>query len=95
MLHLAVKGTPKNPANLNAQRVRKILIECGIALPVVNKVMTIFETLDDAHHAASNYSPNQQKLRQYHETAVQLSQSVDAKLKTPKTISIVSAGKTA
>jgi hypothetical protein len=54
--------------------------------------MAIFETLDDA---APDYSPNRQKLRQYYETAVQLSQSVDAKLKTAKTISIMTTGKIA
>jgi hypothetical protein len=95
MLHQAVKGTSKNPAHLNAEKVRKILTECGLPLPLVNKVMAIFETTDDAHHAAPGYSPNRQKLRQYYETAVQFSQSVDAKLKASKTISIVTTGKTA
>ena len=94
MLHQAVKGTSKNPAHLNAEKVRKILTECGLPLPLVNKVMAIFETTDDAHHAAPGYSPNRQKLRQYYETAVQFSQSVDAKLKASKTISIVTTGKT-
>ena len=94
-LNAGVKGIPKNPATLNAEKVRKILTECGLLLPLVNKVMTIFETLDDAHHAAPGYSPNRQKLRQYYDTAVLLSQAVDAKVRAGKTISVVTTGKTA
>jgi hypothetical protein len=95
MLHEGVKGTPKNPSTLNADKVRKILTECGLPLALVNKVMTIFETLDDAHHASPGYSPNRQKLRQYYEIAVRLAKAVDAKLQEGKTISVVTTGKTA
>jgi hypothetical protein len=95
MLHQSVKGTPKNPASLNESKVRKILTECGIPADLLNKVMAIFETLDDAHHASPTYSPNRQKLRQYYDTAVRLSQAVDAKVQEGKTISIVMTGKTA
>ena len=95
MLFEGVKGTQKNPATLNEDKVRKILTECGLPLDLVNKVMSIFETLDDAHHAAPDYSPNRQKLRQYYEIAVRLSQAVDTKIKETKTISIVKTGKTA
>jgi len=94
ILYEGVKGTPKNPASLNASKVRKMLMECGLALALVNQVMTIFETLDDAHHAAPGYSPNRQKLRQYYETAIRLAQAVDDKLNVGKTISVV-PGKTA
>jgi hypothetical protein len=90
-----VKKQPKNPATLNAAKVRKILTECGIDLPLLNKVMAIFETLDDAHHAAPGYSPNRQKLRQYYDTAVRLSQTVEAKLKESKPLAVVVADKTA
>jgi hypothetical protein len=95
ILYEGVKGAPKNPATLNADKVRKILTECGLELPLVNSVMTIFETLDDAHHAAPGYSPNRQKLRQYYETSIRLSQAVGAKLKDSKTITVVTPGKTA
>jgi hypothetical protein len=92
-LYEGVKETPKNPATLNADKVRKIFTECGLAIDLVNKVMTIFETVDDAHHAAPGYSPNRQKLRQYYDIAVRLSQAVDTKLKKDKAISIVTTGK--
>jgi hypothetical protein len=95
MLFEGVKGAPKNPATLNADKVRKILTECGIDLPLVNRVMAIFETLDDAHHAAPGYSPNRQKLRQYYETAVGLAKAIEAKLKETKMPTIVTTGKTA
>jgi hypothetical protein len=95
MLYEGVKGTRKNPAKLNADKVRKILTECGLELPLVNQVMTIFETVDDAHHAAPRYSPNRQKLRQYYDTALRLSQAVDIKIGAGKTIAIVPTGKTA
>jgi hypothetical protein len=95
MLHEAVQGTSKNPASLNEAKVRKILTECGLPSDLLNRVMAIFETLDDAHHASPTYSPNRQKLRQYYDTAVRLSQAVDAKVKEGKTISIVTPGKTA
>ena len=94
-LHEAVRGVPKNPANLSAEKVRKILTECGIATELVNKVMAAFETIDDAHHAPPGYSPNRQKLRQYYEIAVRLSQAVEAKAKENKTITLVTANKTA
>src|SRR5579871_1901416 len=94
-LHENVKGTPKNPATLNGEKVRKILVECGLPLSLVNRVMTVFETLDDAHHAAPGYAPNRQKLRAYYDIAVQLSQAVEEKIKESKKISIVSPGKTA
>lgn len=95
ILYESIKGVPKNPAKLNADKVRKILTECGLSLDLVNRVMTIFETLDDAHHAAPHYSPNRQKLRAYYDIAVQLSQAVNAKLTESKKISIVTPGKTA
>ena len=94
-LHESVKGTPKNPATLNADKLRKILLECSIPTALVNRVMTIFETLDDAHHAEPGYSPNRQKLRQYYGTAVDLSQAVEAKAKEQKTIRAVPSTKTA
>jgi hypothetical protein len=95
ILHEAVTGTPKNPATLNADKVRKCLTLSAIPTPLVNRVMTIFETLDDAHHASPSYSPNRQKLRQYYETAVCLGQSVEATIKGHKAIKIVTATKTA
>ena len=88
-LHEGVKGIPKNPATLNSEKVLKVLTECGIATPQVNRVMLIFETLDDAHHAAPEYSANRQKLRQYYETAMQLSKAIEARLKDDQKLSVV------
>ncbi len=88
-LHEGVKGVPRNPATLNSEKVQKILTECGIATSLVNRVMLIFETLDDAHHAAPGYSPNRQKLRQYYETAMQLSQAIEARLKERKKLTVI------
>jgi hypothetical protein len=90
-----IKKQSKNPANLNAAKVRKILTECGIELPLLNRVMAIFETLDDAHHAEPGYSPNRNKLRQYYETAVQLSQTIEARLKENKPVAVLTAGRSA
>lgn len=95
ILHEGVRGVPKNPASLNADRMRKILLECGLELALVGKVMTIYETLDNAHHASPAYAPNRQKLRQYYDTAVSLSQVINTKLKDGQGIMIVTAPKTA
>jgi hypothetical protein len=95
MLYEGVKGVTKNPAGLNAERVRRMLTECGLPVELINKVGTIFETVDDAHHAEPGYSPNRQKLRQYYEIAVRLGQAVEAKLKDGKTIAVITTGKTA
>jgi hypothetical protein len=95
MLYEGVKGVSKSPASLNAEKVRIMLTECGLAIELINKVGTIFDTVDDAHHAEPGYSPNRQKLRQYYEIAVRLGKAVEAKLKEGKTIAMATPGKTA
>ena len=94
MLYEGVKGVAKNPASLNAEKVRTMLTECGVAIELINKVGAIFETVDDAHHAGPGYSPNRQKLRQYYEIAVRVGQAVEAKLKEG-TLAMITPGKTA
>jgi hypothetical protein len=94
-LYEAVFHTPKNPAQLNADKVRKMLTECGVELSFVNSVMTIYETLDEAHHASRTYAPNRQKLKQYYGRAVALAEVVDAKVRESKSIAVMPTGKTA
>jgi len=88
ILYEGVKGLPKNPATLNGEKVRTLLTECALPVELINKVMAVFETVDDAHHAEPGYSPNRQKLRQYYDVAVRLGKAVEAKVKEGKTMAV-------
>ena len=95
ILYEGLKGNAKNPAKLNAVKIKGLLTECAIEDVLVNAIMAIFETVDDAHHASPDYSPNRQKLHQYYGTAVRLSKAVQAKLQKGKMLTVVTEGWTA
>lgn len=60
-----VKAERKDPNNLNADKVRKMLTECGVDVGLIDRIHKTFSTTDDSHHAAPAYAPNRERLRQY------------------------------
>lgn len=63
-----------HPSSLNAEKIRKKLIECGVEDSMVDKVVQAFETIDPAHHSDPDYTPNRDRIRTYHSWAHQLAQ---------------------
>lgn len=66
------KGSYKSPHDLNSEKVRKMLIECGIEQDLVDRLIQTFETTDDAHHAPKDYAVNRQRIKTYHSWAHEL-----------------------
>lgn len=58
--------------NLNSERVRNILTESGCDARLRDRVVATFNTTDDAHHAAKNYEPSRERIRQYHSALCEL-----------------------
>lgn len=71
-IYFKVKGAYKSSHDLNSDKVRKILIECGVKPDLVDHIVQTFQTTDDAHHASDNYSPNREKIREYHSWVFEL-----------------------
>ncbi len=65
-LYKKKKGITKSPHSLNSTQVEKMLIECGVKTSLVNQIIQTFCTTDDSHHAPAGYSPNRERIRQYH-----------------------------
>ena len=80
-LYENVKGVKKSPNKLNAGNVRKLLLECGVEIDLVNKLVSAFATVDDAHHTPAGYAPNRQRILQYHGWATTLASLADQKPK--------------
>jgi hypothetical protein len=71
-LYRLMTGTVKSPHSLNAESVRKILLNCGVDTKLVNNLCSMFITVDDAHHAGQDYAPHRERLRQYHSWSSEL-----------------------
>lgn len=76
-LYFKQKQIKKSAHNLNSTKVRKMLIECGVDLKIVDKIVQTFETTDDAHHAATGYSANRERIKRYQGWANELARIVD------------------
>lgn len=50
------------PSNVNAQRIRELLIACGLDQELVDQVSQAFVTIDDAHHAPKRYRPGRERI---------------------------------
>ncbi|KPJ91937.1 MAG: hypothetical protein AMJ53_10395 [Gammaproteobacteria bacterium SG8_11] len=66
ILYNKVTGKNVSRDKLNAMRVKQLLLECGIPNNLIDKVTQTFQTTDDSHHISSTYSPNRQRIMQYH-----------------------------
>ena len=65
-LYFKRRGERKSAHDLNGSQIRKMLIECGVDTGLVNRVLQTFGTTDPAHHAQDGYTPNKQRVMQYH-----------------------------
>jgi len=73
-LYLKKNGDRKSPHSLNYTKVRTMLLECGVAVGLVDRITQTFETTDDAHHAPADYAAQRERIRRYHAWAHELSQ---------------------
>lgn len=73
-LYLKIKGESKSPHNVNSDRARKMLVECGVDSAVVDRIVGTFATTDDAHHAAAGYAPDRQRIRRYYSYCYELAE---------------------
>lgn len=64
--------------NLNPKKVRKMLIECGLEMKLIDRIAQAFETIDDAHHNSKGYTPNRQRIRMYHSWCHELANELKA-----------------
>ena len=59
------RKTRISPHGLNSVKVRKMLVECGVELKLVDKIFRTFTTTDPAHHVPVGYSAQRERIRQY------------------------------
>ncbi len=71
-LYFKIKQFMKKPHDLNSTKVRKMLVECGVDISLVDRITQTFETTDDAHHAPADYAAHRQRIQRYHAWAHEL-----------------------
>lgn len=71
------KGIRKHFHKIGGSEVRKILIECGVDQGLVDRITQSFASTDPSHHAQANYSPNKERIQQYHSWAHELGKLVN------------------
>lgn len=57
---------------MNSKTVRSTLNDAGCDTALVDRVVATFVTSDDSHHAPKDYTPNRERLRQYHQALTDL-----------------------
>ncbi len=60
------KMVMKNFYSLNAQMVRKMLVEVAVDSGLTDRISQAFKTIDDSHHDKKGYVPNRDRILQYH-----------------------------
>lgn len=78
-LYFKEKGVEKSPHNLNSTKVRKMLLECGVELDLVDRISETFETTGAAHHAPIDYAARRQRIRCYHDWTCELAKLLSEK----------------
>jgi hypothetical protein len=71
-IYFKKKGVQKKANKLNAEKVRKLLIESGVETGLVDRISQSFVSTDDAHHAPEDYSPNRERIRRHYSYAHEL-----------------------
>jgi len=71
-LHFKKSGKRRSAHSLNAEETRKLLLSCGVDPPFVNKIKSVFETVDPAHHAQADYSPTRERIKAYYSWSKEL-----------------------
>jgi ABC-type sulfate/molybdate transport systems ATPase subunit len=64
-LYRKKRGINKSPHDINSDKARKILVECGVDSVLVDRITQTFSTTDPAHHAPSGYAAHRQRIQQY------------------------------
>jgi hypothetical protein len=75
-LYLKKRGIEKSPHDINSDKARKILVECGVNTGLIDRITQTFSTTDDAHHAPSDYAAHRQRIQRYADWANDLAQLV-------------------
>jgi len=65
-LYLKATGIKKSTNNLNAAKTRELLLAGSVPVDFANKLVSMFETVDDAHHAGNDYSAHRDRLHTYY-----------------------------
>ena len=65
-IYFKKKGVQKKADKLNAEKVRKLLLESGVETGLVDRISQSFVSTDDAHHAPEDYSPNRERIRRHY-----------------------------
>lgn len=73
--------------SMNSNKARSILNEAGCPSSLVDRVIATFETTDPAHHAPTDYTPNAERVRQYHGTLTELNGWLKKPLPPPRELS--------
>jgi len=66
------RGVHTSSHRLDAVKVRKLLVECGVEASLVDRISGTFETTSPAHHAEPSYAPDRERIRRYHSWAHEL-----------------------
>lgn len=66
----------KSPHDINSDKARKILVECGVDTGLIDRITQTFSTTDDAHHAPFDYAVHRQRIQLYAGWANELAQLV-------------------
>jgi hypothetical protein len=60
-----VLGKPTSPHDLNASKVRSLLIQCNVDQKCIDRIGQTFSTTDSAHHAPADYTPHRERIQRY------------------------------
>ncbi len=72
VLYYKIKTVRKNANGLNADKVRKCLLECGLPIKTIDNIGQTFVTADDSHHV-TDYVAQRERIKRYHGYATELS----------------------
>ncbi len=60
-----VLGKPVSPHDLNASKIRMLLMMCHVDQRLIDRIGQTFSTTDAAHHAPADYAPHRHRIQQY------------------------------
>lgn len=75
-IYARIKEKEIHSSSLNATKLRKKLIECGVEASMIDRIAQAYETIDPAHHSGPGYIPNRDRIKKYHSWAHELAQQL-------------------
>src|SRR5258708_15111037 len=60
-----VLGKTISPHDLNASKIRALLMTCNVDQKLIDRIGQTFSTTDAAHHAPADYAPHRHRIQQY------------------------------